>query len=290
MSAWWIRPKIWRRWVGAIALNAGVFGLGSFSFAIAPAAHTINPTYDSVVRVLKDTGLPGGQGFFEGTGSVVANTNVNGSGFLWVLTADHVVSSNGTATGGLANGIGLAFGNSPTSSGNSVYYQNAKALVADIHRGGPTGLEDMAVFGINYGAFDASKSALAVNLLTATGTTLFTDIGFGNEGSVGGTGYQAQNRYGTQRWFNERVFQQSANFQLAGYKYTAAKFAVEDPNDPTSTVGAGAAMDADSGSPMFTAASNGTYFTNGQFALLTGVSPAPTNGLYEYGSTEFGLA
>src|SRR4051812_50186920 len=116
MSAWWIRPKIWRRWVGAIALNVGVFGLGSFSFAIAPAAHTINPTYDSVVRVLKDAGLPGGQGFFEGTGSVVANTNVNGSGFLWVLTADHVVSANGTATGGLANRLRLALWQLPPRS------------------------------------------------------------------------------------------------------------------------------------------------------------------------------
>ena len=134
----------------AFVVLASIFGFcTSPSLAIGPSNQTISPTYDSVVRVLLDVGLPGGQGFFEGTGSVVGNTNRNGQGYLWILTADHVVSSTGAFGGNLANGIGIAFGNSPTSSGNSVYYQNAKANPADIFRYGSTGHQDLTVFGIN---------------------------------------------------------------------------------------------------------------------------------------------
>ena len=79
--------KILRRLTLVLFALSATCGLtASPSFAIAPAGQTISPTYDGVVRVLIDEGLPGGQGFFEGTGSVVGNTNVNGNGYLWILT------------------------------------------------------------------------------------------------------------------------------------------------------------------------------------------------------------
>lgn len=275
----------------AFVVLASIFGFcTSPSLAIGPSNQTISPTYDSVVRVLLDVGLPGGQGFFEGTGSVVGNTNRNGQGYLWILTADHVVSSTGAFGGNLANGIGIAFGNSPTSSGNSVYYQNAKANPADIFRYGSTGHQDLTVFGINYGAFDPAKSALAVSLAPAANFLPFSDIGFGNEGVATANGFQAQDRYGTQRYFNESINSLAANFPVAGYIYTAAKFAVEKPGDDGVPAGNGAALDADSGSPMFSGGFNGTYYTNNQFAVLAGVQPAPDNGLFAYNSTEFGVA
>src|SRR5206468_1147224 len=180
----------------------------------------------------------------------------------------------------------IAFGNSPTSSGNSVYYQNAHADPSNVFRYGSTGHEDLALFGINYGAFDPSKSALAVNLVQASGVGAFTDIGYGNEGVANANGFQAQNRYGTERYFDQQIIGTQANFPVAGYIYTATKFAVEDPSQ-SETAHAGAALDADSGSPMFSTASNGTYFTNGQFAVLAGVQPGPQNGLFAYNSIEF---
>jgi hypothetical protein len=283
--------RIARRAAIAVIVIASLLGFNaSSSLAIGPSNQTISPTYDSVVRVLLDVGLPGGQGFFEGTGSVVANTSRNGQGYLWILTADHVVSATGAFGGTLANGIGIAFGNSPTSSGNSVYYQNAKANPANIFRYGSTGRQDLTVFGINYGAFDAGKDALVVNLVPAANFIPFSDVGFGNEGAVTANGYQAQNRYGTQRYFNENINGLQANFPVAGYIYTAARFPLEKPGDTDVPVGAGAALDADSGSPMFSGGFNGTYFTNSQFAVLAGVQPAPDNGLFAYNSIEFGVA
>src|SRR4051812_22518735 len=83
----------------AVLVVAALGFVPAAALAIGPAAQTISPTYDSVVRVLINANLSGGQGFMEGTGSVVANTNVNGSGYLWVLTADHVVSSTGMYQG-----------------------------------------------------------------------------------------------------------------------------------------------------------------------------------------------
>ena len=272
------------------ALSAVCALTASPTFAIAPAGQTISPTYDSVVRVLIDEGLPGGQGFFEGTGSVVGNTNVNGNGYLWILTADHVVSATGAFGGTLNNGIGIAFGNSPTSSGNSVYYLNAKASPSNVFRYGSTGHQDLAVFGINYGPFDVTKDALAVDLVPATNAMPFTDIGFGNEGIATANGYQAQNRYGTQRFYNQVINSLQTNFPVAGYIYTAAKFFIADPNDSDAPPHSGAALDADSGSPMFSAGFNGTYYTDSQFAVLAGITPAPQGGLFAYNSTEFGVA
>jgi hypothetical protein len=282
--------QVLRRWSVRLIALVAVCALSSSSFAIAPASQTINPTYDRVVRVLIDVGLPGGQGFFEGTGSVVGNTNVGGNGFLWVLTADHVVSSTGAFGGNLNNGIGIAFGNSPTSSGNSAYYLNAKASPSNVFRYGSTGHQDLAVFGINYGPFDPAKDLLKVDLVPAANLLNFTDIGFGNEGVAASGGYQAQDRYGTQRYFNQQIFTLQNNFPVAGYLYTAAKFPIDDPGDPNAPAHSGAALDADSGSPMFSTGFNGTYYTTGQFSVLTGVIPAPQNGLFEYGSTEFGVA
>src|SRR4051812_44557531 len=93
----------------AIAVISTVISTAFVSRALAsgPSDQTLTPQDNRVVRVLVDFGLPGGEGFMEGTGSVIGNTNVGGQGYLWVLTADHVVSSTSSHGGALANGIGI---------------------------------------------------------------------------------------------------------------------------------------------------------------------------------------
>lgn len=269
-----------------------LFSSATGALAIGPSNQVISPTYDRVVRVLKDVGLGGGVGFMEGTGSVVGNQNVNGNGYLWVLTADHVVSSNGTRTGATAAGLGLAFGNSPTNSGNSTYFASATADASHVFRGGTTGFKDMALVGINYGAYDSAKSSLVVNLVSNGAFIDFSDIGYGNQGNLVAGGYQAQNSYGTERYFTERITWSNANWaDPQGYIYPAWGFQILGPGDSEAVGGGGgAALDADSGSPWFSTGFNGSYFTTGQFAILTGINSAPVNGLFPFTATERALA
>ena len=93
-----------------------LFSSATGALAIAPNTQVISPTYDSVVRVLRNTGLPGGQGFMEGTGSVVGNIANSG-----------VVAFNRTGTvnyGGVISGTGsvsIAGGATVVFTGNNTY-------------------------------------------------------------------------------------------------------------------------------------------------------------------------
>ncbi|HWX21638.1 MAG TPA: hypothetical protein VN578_17175 [Candidatus Binatia bacterium] len=265
----------------------------SAALAIGPAGQTIAPQYDNVVRVLVlDTSLPDGEGFFNGTGSVVANQNVGGQGMLWVLTADHVISTGGP-TGAARSGIGFAFGNSPdaggAATGNSAYYNNSYAQVGSIFRGGSTGVEDLALYGVDYGAYNAALTT--VSLVPATAFFNFSDIGYGNQGNLVAGGYQAQGKYGTQRYFNQKVGTFKLTYTTAdGYTMETAEFQIQNPTDASAPAGSGAALDADSGSPWFSSANNGTYYKNNEFAVLSGIKGGPTNGLFAFGQTEYAVS
>jgi hypothetical protein len=281
-------------WVALIIAATGLC-VASSALAIGPSGQTISPQDDSVVRVLVlDNTLPDGEGFFNGTGSVVGNQNVGGDGTLWILTADHVISSTGTRTGSARSGIGLAFGNSPdaggAATGNSAYYNNSYAQPGSLFRGGATGLEDLALFGVNYGVFNPALSALTVNLVPATAFFAFSDIGYGNQGNLVAGGYQAQGKYGTQRYFNQRVGTFNSSYSALGYTMETAEFVIQDPAGGGVPAGSGAALDADSGSPWLSSASNGTFFQNNEFAVLSGIKPAPTNGLFAFGQTEYAVS
>jgi hypothetical protein len=263
--------------------------------AIGPSGQTIAPQYNDVVRVLVgDTTLPDGEGLFNGTGSVVGNQNVAGQGTLWILTADHVIATGGP-TGSTRSAIGFDFGNSPdaggAATGNSGYYNNAYAGVGNVRRGGPTGLEDIAMFGVNYGAYDAGLNSLIVNVVPATAFFNFSDIGYGNQGNlVAGSGYQAQGKYGTERYFNQKVGTFNLSYSAGGYTMETAEFQIQNPTDPQAPAGSGAALDADSGSPWFSSANNGTYYQNNEFAVLSGIKGGVTNGLFAFGQTEYAVS
>ncbi len=273
-------------WSLTAALTAGLLVLSSESRAIGPENQTLNPTFDSVVRVLYDN--PGkqdaGDGYFEGTGTIIGNHDITGMGVLCVLTADHAVSSTGMFGGALVSKPGIAFGNSNKDTGNSPYMQ-----AMNVMRNGPTGTSDYAVMGVKYGAYDPDYNALVRNLITASSFFPFTDIGYGNEGQLvdqfapaGNDGYQSQDRYGTQRFMNDKIdtiATMASNFTAIGYTYTeAAIWHIDDPTAVGSIPGSGTTYGADSGSPYFSSdpdhdESTGlSYFTNNQFAVHTGTN------------------
>jgi len=265
--------------------------------AIGPDNQTLNPTEDSVVRVLFNN--PGnqdaGDGYMNGTGSIIGNHNIDGVGWLCVLTADHVISTNGKKSGGIVNAPGIAFGNAAKVSGNSPYFAGQV-----LGRFSTNGTSDIAVVGVPYGAYNPAYNNLVVNLVSASGFFYFTDIGYGNEGKLVTGGYQAQNKYGTERFLNDKIGTFEANYTRDGYTFEGAEWYVTDPTDPNHIPGSGTTFDADSGSPYFSSATNfdeGTglsYTTDNQFAVHSGIrfaastnNPAPT---IAFGSTLIGDA
>jgi len=231
----------------------------------------------------------------NGTGSIIGNHNIDGVGWLCVLTADHVISTNGKKSGGIVDAPGIAFGNSIKTSGNSPYF------VGQVFgRYSTNGTSDIAVLGVPYGAYNPAYDNLVVHLVTASGFFFFTDIGYGNEGKLITGGYQAQNKYGTERFLNDKIGTFEANYTRDGYTFEGAEWYVTDPADPNHIAGSGTTFDADSGSPYFSSATNfdeGTglnYRTDNQFAVHSGIrfaastnNPVPT---IAFGSTLIGDA
>jgi hypothetical protein len=292
-----------------VAIITALITATNESRAIGPQEQVVNPTFDGVVRILYDK--PGsqdaGDGYFNGSGSIIGNHNINGMGVLCVLTADHVLSTTGMFGGGLVTKPGIAFGNSNKVSGNSPYTQSLNVL-----RNGPTGTSDYAVMGVNYGAFNSDYNALVRNLITTSSFFEFSDIGYGNEGKLvdqfapaGNDGYQRIDSYGTQRYLNDKIdtiATVASNFTAIGYTYTeAAIWYIDNPSDPMAHAGSGTTYDADSGSPYFATEldfdeSKGiSYFTNNQFAVHTGTNlannpNAAPNGYKAFGVQNFGVA
>jgi hypothetical protein len=266
-----------------------VLGRGE-ALGIGPDNQTLNPTLDGVVRVLFDNNLGGGVGEFVGTGSLIDNRNVNGQGWLCVLTADHVVSSDDTPSGATVKSPGIALGNSNNTTGNSAYLP-----AGPVFRRGPTGRVDIALLGVNYGPFSAGYTPLVRKLVAANNfSQYFSAIGYGEEGQVVAGGFQAQHRNGTQRYLNEHADFVS-NYSSLGYLYNAARWRTNDPNDPMVTVkGTGATFGGDSGAPYFSNTqmhdeSNDIYYlTNDQFAVHTASDRGPD--FKPFGTMNYGVA
>ncbi len=249
----------------ATAAVLAVAACAAPTFAMGPSNQTISPTNNSVVRILDNTGLPDHLGSFLGTGTIVANTDLNGTGYYEILTCDHVISTAGQGAA-LEPQPGFAFGNSPYVSGASVYDNSVGA----IYRGGATGVEDLAVLDVAYGNYNVNNNNLVANVVADIAFFPFSDIGYGNEGVLAAGGYQAQNDWGIQRYLNNTVGTYQTSYTSAsGYTYEAALWTVQDPTAMGAVVGTGAGFDGDSGSPWFSSANNGTYYTNNEFAVFS---------------------
>jgi hypothetical protein len=145
------------------------------------------------------------------------------------------------------------------------------------------------------------------NVVPASAFFFFSDIGYGDEGRLVDTnadgtsdGYQAQAKFGTERYLNEKIGSFQSNFSFIGYTYEAAHWFVGDPNNVNAIQGTGTTFGADSGSPYFstdlvTDPLNDIfeYYTDDVFAVHTG--PATTQ-MFDgkpfkpFGFNNFGVA
>lgn len=270
------------RIVGACLL---VLGSGS-GWAMGPANQTSN--LGSIVRIIYDAGLGGGIGQFNGTGTIIANRNINGTGYYCVLTADHVVTQrlpNGNFDpNNSLPGVGIAFGSVANNTGNSTW------TPADILFRAGGGTVDIAVMGVPYGPYnqanDANVAAIAGHGQVGQG---FTTVGYGNEGMLDAPNnrFVGQGRYGVQRWANAVIDSFQANFvSFWGYQFDAVFYRV--PN-PANLAGGGTILDGDSGCPYFTTVRNAqnTYWTSGIAAVQSGTLGNPP--IWNFGQLNFGV-
>lgn len=261
----------WERATRGMA-SLAFFAVSITAFAIGPHDQRVTPNFDAVVRVLfnNNNANPNNAfGTFNGTGAVIDYKVVNGQSWICVLTADHVVSKNGTAAGADIFQPGIAFNDSPDDTGDGGY---GKAAI--LKRAGPTKKWDLAVLGIKVSASNYFPRACLAN----PNCTNFSIIGYGNEGRIDNVngGYQPQGKYGKQRYMNSGVRRYFANYSLfGGYMNNVVEYEVVNP--ATSILpGTGTPFDADSGSPYLTTApftdtaKNIAYYRDTIFAVHHG--------------------
>jgi hypothetical protein len=265
-------------WLASIAFTAILLWGGPAALASGPDMQLVNPNFESVVRILYDKNLGGGVGEFEGTGSVIDYRNIGGEGWLCVLTADHVVSSNGKAGGSTRRSPGIAFGNAPNDTGNSVYMK-AYNVFRPNFSGGPKNV-DIAVLTLDVGKYDpASKyKSLVRTLEVAHAFFPFSLIGYGNAGKLVADGYKSLGKYGTERYLTDKIATFNTTYKSpGGYAYDSAQWIITDPRDGEGKLtGRGTGRNGDSGSSLFSAVKvhddklNLDYYTDEQFAVYTG--------------------
>lgn len=234
----------------------------------------IGSQWGGVVRILLNTNVGANTGSFNGTGTIIGNVNQQGQGWYCILTADHVVSTNGPGDP-TAAGIGAVQMNSVGNGGDdgvaawpvmSGYAIRTKSLF------GAASAVDLALVAVNYGAYNAGNDIFVRNLVNDNSHRTFSIIGFGQEARRVATGYQGVGNYGTQRYENNVVNRYAPNFSNGGYTYDAVTSKIIfDPG--TVFPGTGAAYDGDSGAPLFT----------------SGVASEPGQGISYYAYDVFGV-
>lgn len=205
--------------------------------------------FGSVVRVLSGLSTPQTIGTFEGTGTVIANKNVGGQGWLVVLTADHVLARGEAAVGGTKSDLGIQTGNSIGGSSNGT----KAGFIARM--GGQK--VDLAVMGINYGAYNdriRSMRSIAVTNPTQQPAS-FTSLGYGMGLSADATAqeWKSDNDFGVQRFYNNKKYTISAGAIATanGYVNQCIEWNALAPNDADAILGQGSIFLGDSGGPMF---------------------------------------
>jgi hypothetical protein len=154
-------------------------------------------------------------GRIDGTGSILKAEVVNGIGYFVVLTADHVVADLPTT---------IAFGNNGNPPTNTRY----NIIAGTNTRGGSTGLEDIALFAVRYGAPDAFfRSLVSFHIATPPTTTVdFTQVGYGLTGTYNAVTmkYSSTGIDGNKRFIDNTCFGLTPGFMDAPYVYTSANW------------------------------------------------------------------
>jgi hypothetical protein len=222
--------------------TASIVAVFSTVFMVQAAGRSeyLMPEVKEVVRI----GTPSG----SGTGTVFSKGILNGTAWISVITAEHVVPTN-TVT--------MRFG----ASGGTAY----TADPARIYRGGAGGNLDIAIawFALDMPTYD-TLTPKSLILAPGVGST-FSNLGRGNTGSekwVNGNwvGYNNAGTYGTLRF---------ANNSIRTINSTDMDWTNTDPRTPAAVSGEGPSWPGDSGSSYFALTPTNVSTSLGSFSVFT---------------------
>lgn len=225
-----------------------VLGSSTLSFAGGPTNQ--NATFGSIVRVMSGVADKTSFGSFLGTGTIIANKNINGKGWLAVLTADHVVSKNEKANGANIDNPGIGLGS--VISGSSAGFP-AKFLA----RMGSQKV-DIAVLGFEYGDYNPElkvvRSIAAIDPANLPASFTSLGYGFGLDADVPNNMWKSDGVAGQLRFYNNKKYTISAGnvATFGGYENQIVDYKALAPGHADAMVGQGVMFRGDSGGPLMT--------------------------------------
>lgn len=221
------------------AASAAVFSIAVVSHA-AGRSEYLMPEIKEIVRI----GTPSG----SGTGTIYSKAIIEGTPWVSVITAEHVVPNNN---------VTMRFG----ASGGTGY----AADPSKIYRGGHTGNLDIAVawFALDLATYN-TLTPKTLMLAPGAGAS-FSDLGRGNTGTekwVNGewVGYNNAGTFGTLRF---------ANNSIRTIGTTAMDWTNSDPRTGFAVSGEGPSWSGDSGSAYFASAATNVSTSLGTFSVFT---------------------
>lgn len=215
------------------------FSVAVFATA-AGRSEYLMPEIKEIVRI----GTPSG----SGTGTIFSKGIINGTPWVSVITAEHVVPNDN---------VTMRFG----ASGGTTYNVDP----SKIWRGGASGNLDIAIawFALDLATYD-SLTPKTLMLAPGAGST-FTNLGRGNTGSekwVNGNwvGYNNAGTFGTLRF---------ANNSIRTINSTSMDWTNSDPRGAAAVAGEGPSWSGDSGSSYFFTNSQSVNTSLGTFNVFT---------------------
>lgn len=258
--------------------------LASLAFGIAPMGQLV-PTpaplgaaysrLDSVVQIRADITIRNAAGVVTavnrdiglGTGTIFNKKTVDIRGTMYghfcLITADHVLDNTASPIGG---------GRTATAGNFTISFRNGDAPAgprysipdAWIHRGGPTGLVDIAVAGAYYGSVGRNDTFFGFVEPVAfhtprpgnTAGEEFTAIGYGGTGAAvndangNPRGYASTDgSFGTKRFANNMTSSRGLIVGGTQYAYDGIGWELDRPGSPNRVLGEGITYPGDSGGP-----------------------------------------
>lgn len=256
---------------GAVVSAVAITGIAT---SLTQAAHATGPSFmtvstsppaalsllNSVVQVTKPAVGPNVAGRLTGgTGSIIDKFTFQGTGYLCVLTSDHIFASGYDR---------ISFKNSPTPGKT-----NAPDVVNDYHivskkqikatriiSGVPTLQKvDADVVLVKYGTIDTFFNGLTTFTIGTASPTIgsnFSEVGYGDRGSRGpgaNTMVMTTKTYGLKRAQNNKFTASAANLVVGPYNYKSLVYQFNKPG-VGAVGGEGYAGKGDAGAPFLNTA------------------------------------
>ena len=208
------------------------------AYATGPAFQTVtNPAsgglslLNSVVQITKPaTGPVTTKGRVNGgTGSIIDKFVDRGTGYLCILTSDHIFSK-GYDRIAFGNSASAGFLDSPDVAANYSIIGRQQVIKQTYGNNPLTQKVDADVILVKYGAVDARFTGLTPLSLATTSAAkfdTFSEVGFGDKGSYGPGGstmVMSTNTYGVKRYQNNKFVGLNSNITIGAYNYDAISY------------------------------------------------------------------